>query len=438
MIDPHQIRPNRPRWTFALPYPGRMPKLSYHQWNVLGLLSVAGMFDAYDVGIMGLAISEIQTSLAIAERDVGGLMAVIRLGMLPAFALTVMADRLGRRRLLLATIIGFTACTFLTAFARDAQEFMLLQFIGRIFIAGESMLAIVVIVEELNARDRGFGIGLLGALGSFGHGLSSMIFPLTDLMPYGWRSLYVIGAIPLLFLAWFRRGLNETRRFESSLEERDQETGLAAALRPVLSLVRMYPGRLLAMCATIVPFSFVVVTAMSFHAKTLLEVHEYEKWQVTVLFMLGGGLGIMGNIAGGALGDRLGRKRVMSAAMALFALAVFTFYNVTGALVPIAWITLLFTLTASEALLTALGAELFPTSYRSTASGMRAIVGTLAGSVGLALEGSLYAWAGSHAAAITVMTPALLLPPLVIWLFLPETAKRELEELSPELSSADG
>ncbi len=162
MIDPHQIRPNRPRWTFALPYPGRMPQLSYHQWNVLGLLSVAGMFDAYDVGIMGLAISEIQTSLAIAEGDVGGLMAVIRLGMLPAFALTVMADRLGRRRLLLATIIGFTACTFLTAFARDAQEFMLLQFIGRIFIAGESMLAIVVIIEELNVGIIFWCLDLLG------------------------------------------------------------------------------------------------------------------------------------------------------------------------------------------------------------------------------------------------------------------------------------
>ena len=80
----------------------------------------------------------------------------------------------------------------------------------------------------------------------------------------------------------------------------------------------------------------------------------------------------------------------------------------------------------------ALGSELFPTSHRSTASGMRAIVSTLGGIAGLALEGTLYELTGSHAGAITAMLPVLVLPPLAIWLFLPETARRDLEAISPE------
>ena len=73
----------------------------------------------------------------------------------------------------------------------------------------------------------------------------------------------------------------------------------------------------------------------------------------------------------------------------------------------------------------ALGSQLFPRSYRSTASGMRAVVGTLGGVAGLAVERPLYELVGSHALAITCMAPVLLLPPILIAALLPETAARE-------------
>ena len=63
---------------------------------------------------------------------------------------------------------------------------------------------------------------------------------------------------------------------------------------------------------------------------------------------------------------------------------------------------------------------------------MRTVIGTLGGITGLALEGWLYSTTGSHAAAITLMAPMLIVPPLVIALLLPETARHELEEISPE------
>ena len=89
---------------------------------------------------------------------------------------------------------------------------------------------------------------------------------------------------------------------------------------------------------------------------------------------------------------------------------------------------------AVDVLFGALGSELFPTSYRSTASGVRSAVGTVGGSAGLWLEGWLYPMAGSHAEAITWMLGLAWIAPVVVLLLLPETARRELEDIAPSPS----
>jgi hypothetical protein len=63
---------------------------------------------------------------------------------------------------------------------------------------------------------------------------------------------------------------------------------------------------------------------------------------------------------------------------------------------------------------------------------VRAVVATLGGALGLWTEGQLYGVVGSHADAITLMLVALPLAPLIVIVALPETARRELEEIAPE------
>ena len=422
----------RPRWTYVLPYLGRVPPLTSRQWRILGLLTAAEFFDHYDIGIMGLALLQIQQGLGIAEESLAGVAAVVRLGVIPAVACTVLADRLGRRRLLLATILGFTLCTFGTAFVRDASQFMVLQFLARMFIYAETMLAAVVLAEELGARNRGWGIGVLGAMGALGHGLSAIVFGGVNLLPFGWRFLYVVGVAPLLLLAWFRRGLPETRRFGQHRAARRDRGDWRDWLRPFVDLMRMYPGRLAVLCSAAFPLDFVAITGVTFMAKTLQEVHGYAPAQVTILFIAGGAFGVLGNIVAGAWSDRFGRRIVVSALIALSALGFTGFYHFAGWLIIPAWIAMVFGLMGTNVLFKTMGSELFPTSYRATASGVRQVVGVLGGVLGLALEGTLYELTGSHSAAITLMIPVMAIPPLVIFAFLPETATRELEEIAPE------
>jgi Sugar (and other) transporter len=100
------------------------------------------------------------------------------------------------------------------------------------------------------------------------------------------------------------------------------------------------------------------------------------------------------------------------------------------------WIAQVFALQGATVLERALGSELFPTSYRSTASSIRMLAATLGGSLGLALESVLYDALGSHTAAITALLPGLAIGVAVVWLGIPETAGRELEEVSPERSTS--
>jgi putative MFS transporter len=390
------------------------------------------LVDNFDIAILGLALPQIQLSLGLADDRLGALSAGIRLGVIPAVILSALADGVGRRILLLLTILGFTVFTALTSLAQTPAQFMLLQFFARVFIATEAILAIVVIAEEFDPRARGWGIGVIGAMGALGHAMASLVFALVNILPFGWRAMYLMGVAPLLLLAWFRRSLAETQRFEVHRRSRGHAYGWREALRPFRNLVRMYPGRMLAMGCSLFPVAFLFDTSGLFASKTLQQVHHYSPAQVTLLYLTAGVAAPIGNIVAGVLGDRYGRKRIMVGGLILHAGAVATFYNAGGVWVPLAWSLMVFSMMLVNVLFSALGAELFPTSYRSTASGVRAVVATLGAALGLLVEGMLFSRFGSHAAAITAMLMVTPLAPVLVALFLPETARRELEEISPE------
>ncbi len=408
------------------------PGSDLRQVRLLRVLGAANLVDNYDIAILGLALPQIQLGLGLADDQLGAVSAVIRLGVIPAVIFSALADGVGRRILLLFTILGFTLFTALTSLAQTPGQFITLQFLARAFIATESILAVVVIAEELDAQTRGWGIGVLGAMGAMGHGVASLVFASVNILPFGWRAMYLLGVAPLLLLAWFRRSLKETHRFEAHRRSRRRSYNWREALRPFHNLVRMYPGRLLAICCALFPVPFLFEASGLFASKTLQQVHHYTPANVTLLYLTVGVAAPIGNIVAGVLSDRFGRKWILVAGLLLNAGAVATFYNADGFWVPLAWSLMVFSIMLVNVLFSALGAELFPTSYRSTASGVRAVIVTLGAALGLFIEGRLFTRFGSHGAAITAMLLTAPLAPMIVLLFLPETARRELEEISPE------
>ena len=426
-------RSYQPGWLKAAPFLGRPPALTRRQWRVIGLIAVVNLFDQYDLQLFSLALKQIQAELLIPEEQLGEFGAIVRLGALPAFAFGVIADRLGRRQVLLFTIVAYTVLTGATAFAQDATTFVVLQFLARTFAVAEVMLAYVVITEELDPENRGWGIGALAALGACGNGLALSLFALVDVLPMGWRFLYLVGLLPLLIVAWLRRSLPETRRFADQKSAEPAQSSLSLVFRPILDLARMYPGRLLAVGAVIFLLSFAENAAGFFGPKYLQEVHGWLPWHYSLLGVGGGFVGIFGGTFAGRLSDRLGRRPVAAAFLFAHTCFVLAFYNAFGLTLAFLWIGMVFSGMAAGVVLGTFGNELFPTSYRSTASGARVIIATLGGVLGLFAESALFGVFGSHWTAISILALAAFVAPLIVLAFYPETSGRDLEEISPEL-----
>lgn len=201
----------RPRW---LPYLiGPVPKVEERHVSLLLAVSLALLFEEYDLAMLTAALPQIAATLAMPEADFGFYLGMIRLGAIPAVMLIPYADRIGRRRVFLISLAGTAMATALTAFTQTPGQFVLCQMLTRTFFVTGSAIAFVFIAEEFPAEHRGWGVGMLGALGSTGHGIAMGLFSQIDNLPYGWRSLYLIGVVPLLLLPYFRKRIPETERF---------------------------------------------------------------------------------------------------------------------------------------------------------------------------------------------------------------------------------
>ncbi|HVA69241.1 MAG TPA: MFS transporter [Candidatus Binataceae bacterium] len=423
-----QANAAEPRRSIHLGILGRTPEFTARQWRVFLIGATAGFFDNYDTALLSLALRQIQASLKIAEARLGAILSLIRLGYILSFMLTPIADVFGRRRLLLYTIVGYTLFTALSAIAPGERSFVIFQIGARAFAGAEATIALVILAEEVDAGVRGWAIGLLTALSLTGYGLAALAFGAIRIIPYGWRGLYSLALIPLAVIIPLRRTLPESRRFE-----RESATERAGLMRPLGELARVYPRRLGMMLAVQVLRNLGSASAGAFFPKYLQEVHRWTPAGVSKLFVLGGGIGILGSVIAGRLSDRYGRRTTGAIFMLMAPLLTLWIYSAAGASVVPAWILELFFDSASWAIVNSYSAELFPTSYRSTAASAASIAGTTGGALGLFMESVLYRWTGSPWSAIRILTLLWLGAPIVLFAFFPETASAELETISPAI-----
>lgn len=401
--------------------------------RIMWLVGIAAMIAAYDLTMFGMALKQIQADLMIPEDQIALTNAIFRLGIVPAVFVSMLADRMGRRRLLMLTILGSAIFTMLTGFSQSHAQLTGFQLFVRMFSYAEDMLCYVVIAEEFDEKARGWAIGMVGALGGLGGGVAAISFGILGPLEDGWRYLYILGAVPLFILAFLRRRLVETKRFEDYAAGRMHKTrSLSDWLEPALFLVKQYPARLALLGAALFPLGFSIAAPFLMISKFMQEAHGISPGGVTVIIIAGGGLAIIGNFVAGLLSDVIGRRGVFVIACLGLVSGLMLFYNADSAPLAIGgFIIGIFFFFAADVILAALGAELFPTSYRSTASAVRLLLWIIAGAIGLALQGTIYNAVESHAVANTIL---LAVGPLSILFvpFLPEPSRKTLEEIAPE------
>lgn len=381
----------------------------------------------YSGMLLSLLLPQIQSGLGVPAAELPRALAISRLGALPALYLMLAADRLGRRRVLLVALCGLALGNLATGFSRSASELIAAQFVATGFRACVEMLCAVVLIEELRAARRGYGVGLLQTLSFAGGAAGIGGLALVAWLPGGWRALFALGALPLLLVPWLAARLRETARFASERAARGARSA-SPWHAPLRDLALGYPRRLATLLAVVAPCSAGLLSANAMLSQFLQQERGYSPAGVAGLFAITGAIVPLASLAAGRLADALGRRGLISGAALVGAAGGLLCFRGDGAWLLFGLGLYTSALVVVSNLLQMLGTELFPTALRASATGAREVAGILSFSLGLFCLSALFEWSGSLATAASLMLLGIPLAALAVWA-LPETARRELEEI---------
>ena len=182
--------------------------------GVLGVLALASVIAGYLGTLLTQTITFAAEEFGLdGARPQGYTLAAVRVGVLGAIALVAMADRRGRRPLLLACALGGCLAAAAGALAPSLAWLGTTQLVARAFATALAVLITIVAVEEMPSGSRAYAVSVLGMAGGLGAGVCVLALPLADLGPQGWRLLYLVPLAGLPLVRSLARLLGESRRF---------------------------------------------------------------------------------------------------------------------------------------------------------------------------------------------------------------------------------
>jgi MFS family permease len=358
----------------------------------------------------------------LSDTTLGIGLGVIRLGSLAAMPLAAAADHIGRRKLALACMAGGLALTALASLAGGFWWFVAVLALARPLLSATNAVAAVISAEVTDSRNRSRAVAVVGATYGMGAGLIVLVRAAAG-DRLGFRPLFALSLVPLALLPLMARRLKETALFEK-LEHPAGTT----RRRPVPSHLRR---RLLILALLTAGAGLVSGPATTFVFYFSETVRGMSPAPMAVAVLAAGPIGLLGLIVGRWGADRLGRRLSAALSMAVLAGAAVVTYNVPGAGVIGGYLLAIFAASAFTPASGVMSAELFPTSFRSTAAGWLTAGGVIGAVLGLALFGTLADILGSFGvASILLAVPVALLT--LLYLLLPETAGMELDHSAPD------
>lgn len=403
---------------------GAKTPLTAYQKRLFLLLGVATFFEGYEYIALTQLLPSIREAYGLTEQDAGYLVGAIGLSALLAYALIRRADIVGRRRVLSITIAGYTLCSIGCALAQDVYQFGAAQLLARAFLLGEYAISMVYVTEEFPADRRGFAVGILQGLNSFGAILCAGVVPILLKTPWGFRSVYIVGAVPLLLLMWLRRQIRETDRF-LAIDQRARATDIFAVFRTA------YRGRVFLMAAIWGLTYCCTYLSITYWKEFAIKERGFDDARVSYALMVAavGSLPLV--FFSGKLLDVIGRRRGALVIFALLVGSTLLAYNAHDFWpLTIGLCGAIFSNSAIFPVLNAFTLELFPTALRADAFGWaNNVLAKLSYVVGPMLVG----WSASQWGYGPSLTVASIFPLFALALILarlPETSNRELEDTS--------
>jgi MFS family permease len=369
------------------------------------------MLDAMDFLLFTFAIPPIQKEFGLSSATMGGLTSVALIsGAFGGIAFGAIADRIGRVRAMTISILIYSIGTAALATSHSLLELLAWRTIVGFGMGGEWSCGSVLVAETWPAEHRGKAMGIMQSGWAIGAICAAGIAALL-LEPFGWRVLFLVGALPAVAAFFIRRGVEEPEVWRERKEPSPRWTeifGAALIQRTILAT----------MVASSVLIAYWGLTSWlpAFLASSGHTLTKSAQW----LMLLQGGA-FLGYISFGWIADRFGRRPAFTAFMigATVCVPLFAFGARSTLTLLVVGPLVGYFGHGYFSVFGAMLAELFPTRIRATAQGFCYNFGRIASAAAPYTIGAVAAVYGL-AVPLTIASMFFAIGGALIWL-LPET-----------------
>ncbi len=365
-------------------------------------------------------------TLPLSDHAFSNMLSIMRAGALVALIAGGLADRIGRRRVILYSLFGMAATNLLSAFAPNIETLTVLQTLARGFATAAAIVGAVGALEEAPERARAFATTMLALAGGVGFSLTVILLPISDYWHSAWRGLLVGSAASALLVRRIGSHLDESKRYERIAAVSHQRGRMREVFGPT------YRKRFILMA--LIGFFTNVLSAPSAQLTNtyLTDVHHYSNGFILLFrFATTTAPGFIAIAATARLLERYGRRPVAMITLSVGAAVRAIFFLTSG---PILWLASGIGDAALAIGALAIGTqtvELFPTETRGTSNGFVTLISVVGSVVGLQVAGALRDPLGNIGRSIAICAAGTFIAAILIVPFLPETNQRDLDDISP-------
>ncbi|MGA7617636.1 MAG: MFS transporter [Thermoanaerobaculia bacterium] len=398
-------------------------------WKALFAAQLGWMLDSMDFLLFIFALKAVQKEFGLSGGAMGILTSVALVaGAVGGIAFGRLADRIGRVRAMSFSIVLYSLATAALATSHSLTEFILWRTLVGLGMGGEWSSGSVLVAETWPAEHRAKAIGLMQAGWAIGAlaaaGLTALL-----LEPFGWRVLFLVGALPAVIALIIRRTVKEPEIWREQRKQPPSGSVFAKMFRP--PLLRRTVLASLTASSVLIAYWGIMSWLPAFLATPVkeggagLSMTGSAEWMIAV--QVGA---FFGYVTFGLLADKLGRRPAFTLFMVGAAITVPIYSNAATFATVLILVGPLVGYFAHGyfSLFGAYLAELYPTAIRATAQGFCYNIGRLASAaapfaIGLAADRN------GLGAALAITSGFFLVAVIFIWM-LPETRGSELATIT--------
>jgi SHS family lactate transporter-like MFS transporter len=292
--------------------------LTSRQRHVIAASYLGWTLDAFDFFILVFVLKNIAADFGVTITSVTiAITLTLALRPIGALAFGILADKFGRRPVLIVNVLSYSLLAFLSGFAPNLTTLIILRALYGIAMGGEWGVGASLTLESIPIKMRGLVSGLLQTGYPSGYLLASLVFYF--LFPLiGWRGMFMAGLAPAALVLYIRTGVDESPAFLAQQVEKRQFN--------IFSQIKQNARLFLWAIVMMTCFNFLSHGTQDLYPTFLLQQRQLSPGTVGIIAIIYNLGAIMGGLSFGLLSSKIGRKRaiILAALLVLPVLPLWT------------------------------------------------------------------------------------------------------------------